>query len=95
MTQIDFKGILGALICGIILFGLLSFYEQNKIAEIQAAGPEDEIVPPSAAVLFCVNHKMAMSFALACLILGLASYGAGSRATKSKREPPAVPPARI
>lgn len=94
MANVDFKSILGALLCGIVLFGILSFYESNKIAEIQAAGPEDEIVPPSAAVLFCVNHKLAVSFGLACLILGLASYGSGSR-NSTKAQPPSVPPARI
>lgn len=94
MTSVDFKSILGAVLCGIALFGALSFYEQSKIAEIQSAGPEDDIVPPPAPVLFCVNHKLIVSFVLACIILGLASYGNKAKAPV-RREPPAVPPARI
>ena len=90
----DFKSILGAVLCGLVVYGLLSLYESNKIAEIQSAGPEDEISPPSAPVLFCVNHKVAVSFGLACLILGLASYG-GKKKAPASRGPPDVPPARI
>ena len=94
MSSVDVKSILGAVLCGLVLFGLINFYESSEIAEIQAAGPEDEIVPPSAPVLFCVNHKLVVSFAFACLILGLASYGSTKRAPV-KTQPPDVPPAKI
>jgi len=94
MSAVDFKSILGAVLVGLVFYGLLSLYETNKIAEIQNASPEDEITPPPAPVLWCVNNKLIVAFALACLILGLASYGSGAR-SKAERSPPSVPPARV
>ncbi len=91
MSVVDFKSILGAVLCGMGLFAVLSIYETNKIAEIQAAGPEDDIVPPPAPLLFCVNHKLIISFLIACIILGLASYGS----KPPPRVAPEVPPAKV
>ena len=90
------KLILGAVVVGIITYGSLVFYEKNKIAEIQAAGPEDKIVPPSKAVLFCVNHKLGLSIGIVAVLLTLASYGSSKGSSVvSASSPPEEPPAAM
>ena len=86
--------ILGALVIGVVIYGGLSVYEKNKIKEIQSAGPEDTVVPPSKAVLFCVNNKLALSVGIVAILLGLASYGP-SRAGSSRPSPTEEPVAEL
>jgi hypothetical protein len=88
------KLILGAVTVGMIVYFGLVAYEKAKIKEIQAAGPEDQIVPPGPAVMFCVNNKMMLAVGIVAILLGLASYGPSNRGSVAVA-PPSEPPAEI
>ena len=87
------KLILGALTIGVVIYASLSYYEVQKIKEIQSARPEDQIQTPGATVMFCVNNKAAVCGGLIVILLALASYSGKSSPAPSGPFP--EPPAEI